>query len=310
MESTGEAVFGKIMLFGEYGILSQGRALTIPLKNFSGTLRFPDSNPNERQATLNKLLFTYYDFLSARATALNHFGINLRTFETELKEGLYFDSDIPPGYGAGSSGALVAAVYRRFGLGNSTMREGNNFQEFQEILATLEAYFHGTSSGIDPLSCFFGVPLEFSPSGGARVVNLSKQNLPAKAGFFLVDSGFPRKTGELVKLFSQKSQEEAFQIMMQKEYNATVSSCIDSVLAGDFSRFQAALKHLSGLQYKHFSEMIPDGLLKLWEHGLMYQQYTLKLCGAGGGGFILGFAGDFSQLHKIGKEFPVIEITL
>jgi mevalonate kinase len=310
MESTGEAVFGKIMLFGEYGILSQGRALTIPLKNFSGTLRFPDSNPNERQAALNKLLFAYHDYLSARERAPDHFGISLRTFEKELKEGLYFDSDIPSGYGAGSSGALVAAVYRRFGLENSTMRQCKNFQDLQENLAALEAYFHGTSSGIDPLSCFLGVPLEFSPTGGARVVNLSKQNLPEKAGFFLVDSGFPRKTGELVKLFSQKSQEEAFKIMMQKGYNATVSSCIDSVLSGDFSRFQEALKHLSGLQYNHFSEMIPDGLLKLWEHGLMHQQYTLKLCGAGGGGFILGFTGDVAQLQKIGIEFPVIEITL
>jgi len=310
MESTGEAVFGKIMLLGEYGILNQGRALTIPLKNFSGTLRFPDSNPNERQAALNKILFTYHDYLSVRGAGSNHYGISLRTFEKDLKDGLYFDSDIPPGYGAGSSGALVAAVYRRFGLGNSTMREGNNFQKLQKNLAALEAYFHGTSSGIDPLSCFLGVPLEFSPTGGARFANLSKQNLPEKAGFFLVNCGFPRKTGELVKLFRQKCQEEAFQMMMQKDYNTTVSSCIDSVLSDDFSRFQEALKHLSGLQYKHFSEMIPDSLLKLWELGLMHQKYTFKLCGAGGGGFILGFAGDVSHLQKIGKDFQVIEITL
>jgi len=310
MNSSGDVVFGKIMLFGEYGLWSQGRALTIPLRNFSGTLRFTDAQPSPLQMALNNLLKDYFAFLVANRESTSLGAINANAFEKALNHGLYFASDIPQGYGAGSSGALVAAVYRRFGPGIAAGQPDDNLQELQNALSGLEAYFHGTSSGIDPLSCYLGVPLEFYPAQGARPVNISKQYLPEKAGFFLISAGFARKTGDLVRLFQEKCKQKAFRNMMQTSYNRTVSACIDSLLSNDFPGFQEALKHLSELQYNHFFEMIPEGFREIWKHGLTNQPYTLKLCGAGGGGFILGFASDVSLVQKIFTKNLLIEISL
>ena len=47
--------------------------------------------------------------------------------------------------------------------------------------------------------------------------------------------------------------------------------------------------------------MIPISFRELWEKGISSSIYTLKLCGSGGGGFLLGFTKDFEATKK---EFP------
>ncbi len=54
-----------------------------------------------------------------------------------LKTGLYFDSSIPQGYGVGSSGALVAAIYDKYAKNKITVLENLT----REKLLTLKAYF-------------------------------------------------------------------------------------------------------------------------------------------------------------------------
>ena len=41
--------------------------------------------------------------------------------------------------------------------------------------------------------------------------------------------------------------------------------------------------------------MIPDKFKKLWKEGIDSNSYYLKLCGSGGGGFILGFTENYEQ---------------
>ncbi|WP_436570317.1 GHMP family kinase ATP-binding protein, partial [Klebsiella pneumoniae] len=76
----------------------------------------------------------------------------------ELDKGLFFRSDIPQGFGLGSSGALVAAIFLRYldkagdfkdELKHLTM---DRIQNLKSYLGALEGYFHGKSSGIDPSS--------------------------------------------------------------------------------------------------------------------------------------------------------------
>jgi mevalonate kinase len=38
--------------------------------------------------------------------------------------------------------------------------------------------------------------------------------------------------------------------------------------------------------------MIPKNFQTIWRDGLISEEYYLKLCGAGGGGFLLGMASD------------------
>lgn len=298
------------MLFGEYGVLCGGRALTIPLRNFSGTLKFPKENQNEQQIALNKLLRKYQEFLAAETRFTVEFGIDLQTFHVDLDNGLYFASDIPHGYGAGSSGALVAAVYHRYAEKGKTIHPESDLVQLQKQLGAMEAYFHGSSSGIDPLSCYLGVPLEFSSDEGIIPVQLPFKKPASSSGFFLLDTGLPRKTGNLVKLFFEKNKDADFQEMLLSQYIPSVSACISSFMKGNESGLEKQLQQLSGLQYYYFGEMIPMGLKHLWRQGLDTGAFTLKLCGAGGGGFILGYSKDLSSTKQIFKNLRIIEIFL
>ena len=48
--------------------------------------------------------------------------------------------------------------------------------------------------------------------------------------------------------------------------------------------------------------MIPESFHQLWQKGIETNDYYLKLCGSGGGGFILGFTQDFEKaLHWFTK---------
>jgi mevalonate kinase len=41
--------------------------------------------------------------------------------------------------------------------------------------------------------------------------------------------------------------------------------------------------------------MIPEKFHQVWEKGIDSGLYYLKLCGSGGGGYILGFTPDFEK---------------
>jgi mevalonate kinase len=53
--------------------------------------------------------------------------------------------------------------------------------------------------------------------------------------------------------------------------------------------------------------MIPEVFRKLWQHGIESNAYYLKLCGSGGGGYILGFAENFDEaLPYLKKHKPQV----
>lgn len=305
---------GKLMLFGEYGVLLRGQALTIPLLNFSAGLRFLGNQPNNDQASLNRQLKNYHSYLLEKQQNEDvDFGIDLHAFSDDLDQGLFLASDIPQGYGAGSSGALVAAVYSRYATRPMLLQVNPGLTELVELqknLALLEGYFHGTSSGIDPLSCFLARPLLIDSQKNVQVVSLPKFVGKPGGGFFLIDTRLMRKTQNLVNIFWQKYRQADFSEMMEKNYKPLMHECINRLIAADWSGMMSALKKLSEIQMLHFSEMIPDNFTALWQQGLKNEHYTLKLCGAGGGGFIMGFASDYipasqALVHAGSKIIPV-----
>ena len=58
------------------------------------------------------------------------------------------------------------------------------------------------------------------------------------------------------------------------------------------------MKSLSALVLKYFKPMIPKEFHELWKKGIDSNTYYLKLCGSGGGGYILGFTEDFKAAQK------------
>ena len=96
---------GKILLFGEHTVIKGSEALAIPLWNLSG--RWCKSK-NEIAAARLTGLINYLEKLKLE----HNFPIEIERLKRDVFENkFWYESDIPEGYGAGSSGALVAAIY-------------------------------------------------------------------------------------------------------------------------------------------------------------------------------------------------------
>ena len=110
MSRSNPLFYGKILLFGEYGIIKDSMGLSIPHTYYKGAFQF-EPTFNEEQSKSNENLFKYLTYLKSDKAPCR---FNTTAFENDLNNGLYFDSSIPQGFGVGSSGALVAAIYDRY----------------------------------------------------------------------------------------------------------------------------------------------------------------------------------------------------
>ncbi|HMR44341.1 MAG TPA: mevalonate kinase [Saprospiraceae bacterium] len=268
----------KILLFGEYAIIKGGEALALPLPLFGGKWAF--ESDRKKQQDLSKLLAYLHQF-GQSGTLLAP--LDLAQFESELSEGLYFESDIPAGYGAGSSGALVAAILARFGDKNKL--EKTSLEALKKMLGQIESYFHGASSGIDPLVCYLQKSL-FIGEGG----NLKTVNPPESGQFFLLDTGQSRQTVPLVQWFLEKCKNPDFEKMLAADLMHRNAEAIAAFLSGQRDILWQAFHEISLFQFRHFEKMILPAQRDLWLEGLQGGDFKLKLCGAGGGGFVLGIA--------------------
>ena len=51
--------------------------------------------------------------------------------------------------------------------------------------------------------------------------------------------------------------------------------------------------------------MIPQQFHELWKNGLDTNDYYLKLCGSGGGGYILGFTEDIEKAKRTLQDYKL-----
>ena len=101
--------YSKVILFGEYSMIFDPTALMIPLKRFSAQWQFPQSRNLASSLPSNHSLKQFCKYLSENQELSNLF--DFQFFNKDLNEGLFLASNVPSGYGLGSSGTLVAAVY-------------------------------------------------------------------------------------------------------------------------------------------------------------------------------------------------------
>ncbi|MBP6186053.1 MAG: hypothetical protein KA479_14015 [Saprospiraceae bacterium] len=262
---------GKLLLFGEYTVLLGGDALAIPLNGLSGKWVHDAAAPDER-------LQNWLSWLENQNT--DHklpWPIELAGFRSSVDAGMRFQSEIPPGYGLGSSGALVAAFVDKW-----TKAIPASLDKRRHGLAQLESFFHGNSSGLDPLVSLQKEAIHLLLDGSV----VESPNITVPEGFFLVDTGLSRKTSPLVQQFRAKIEQSDFRNVLQQDLMPRVSQAITAIIGGDTSDLKVAYQAISSFQATHFKEMIPAIVQDHWSG----QDYDLKLCGAGGGGFFLGFA--------------------
>lgn len=282
--------FSKILLFGEYSVIVNSKALAIPYSLFEGHLAFPREGERGRDPEL-KALADYMKTLSEREEI--NFPFDVTSFEFDVGQGLYFDSTIPQGHGVGSSGALIAAVYDRYGC--SRKKNLLPILELKQIFSKMESHFHGSSSGVDPLISYIGQPLLIDNGLGTIQIPDFKKG---EGAIFLLNTGRSRKTEPLVNLFLEKAKNEDFKNACKNELLPITNNCITTFLEGQTTDLLDNFENLSQFQLNHFAPMIPKLYLDVWRKGLQEKSYFLKLCGAGGGGFLMGITPSLKTASK------------
>ena len=106
-----QTFYSKIILFGEYSMIFDATALMIPLRKFKAEWKMhPALNlPGEQASNQSIRKFMEYLYNDEELSDLFDF----QRFDADLNQGLFLDSDVPSGYGLGSSGTLTAAVFQR-----------------------------------------------------------------------------------------------------------------------------------------------------------------------------------------------------
>lgn len=294
----GHFFFAKILLFGEYGIIKDCRGLSIPYNFFKGSLHLPEEE-NDITRTSHKNLYDYTQYLKGLPSDLVL--LDWEALDTDLDRKLYFDSSIPQGYGVGSSGALVAAIYDRYAVDKISKEEAlapQKLAEIKRVFANMESFFHGQSSGLDPLNSYLSLPLLIHSKDKIETTGLPQQNSQGKGVVFLLDTGCSAETAQMVSLFMKNMENEGFSKMMREEFVQMTDRCIENFLNGNDKSLFVNMKSLSTLVFKYFNPMIPAEFHSLWKKGLETNTYYLKLCGSGGGGYMLGFTKDFEVAQK------------
>ncbi len=303
--------YAKILLFGEYSIMCGSMALTVPYTRFKGELSFINDDTYTDQIFAkgsNESLLRFMVYLKGlKEKGELPTNLDLPALGKDIKSGLYFESTIPQGFGVGSSGALCAAVYDKYATDKIEGDEGlssSNLQKLRKIFSQLESYFHGVSSGMDPLNSYIKIPFLIKPNVHIEPVGLPRE-FSKNGGIFLINTGKPGKTGPLVNLFFNNCKEEGFMTLVKNEMIPFTNGSIEAMIEGEIKELFRNLKSLSKFLLAHLKPMIPGPFIEVWQKGLDTGSYYLKLCGSGGGGFLLGFTEDFEKARDLLGKFDV-----
>ncbi len=302
--------YAKVLLFGEYGVVQNSKGLSLPLGDFKGSLKFPTAR-SEGITESNRLLRAYVDNLAAlNQSADLDLRFDMEQLNRDIAKGLYFDSNIPQCYGIGSSGALVAAFYKRYAIRKIDVErdlDKEKIKRLKNVFAKMENYFHGTSSGFDPLVCYLKLPLLIHSKTDVDAVDVPACKR-GEGAIFLLNSGTPGQTASMINIFFEKLKSQGFRQTVKDEFVKYSSACIDSFMKGKLGVLFGDLKALSIWVYAHLRPMIPDSLLEIWAQGIQSDDYYLKLCGSGGGGYVLGFTLDYEKAKRLLKDYNIARI--
>lgn len=287
MTEINRSFYSKVLLFGEYSIIKDSMALATPYPLFEGKLSF------HLDGKIDQELKSFAEYLQhIHSDDLSAVDFDFTNFNDEISKGLYFDSSIPQGFGVGSSGAVVASIFERYA--KNAKEIARDIFGLKKIFSVMESHFHGSSSGIDPLITFLNTPMLIKDKDTMGPTSFPKFK-KGEGALFIINTARPRKTEPLVNLFLEKCHQQEFNHLLNNVLTPITNGCINSFLAGDTITLYERFRELSDFQYRHFQPMIPKLYRTLWREGLKNEEYYLKLCGAGGGGFLLGMTKNYGK---------------
>ncbi len=304
----GPLFYSKILLFGEYGIIKDSKGLSIPYNFYNGALKV-DENPTPEAIKSNLSLRKFVTYLEDLQTIQSDLvTFKIATLKEDVERGMYFDSSIPQGYGVGSSGALVAAIYDKYANDKITVLENltrKKLLKLKNVFSQMESFFHGKSSGLDPLNSYLSIPILINSKDNIEATGIPTQSFDGKGAVFLLDSGIIGETAPMVTIFMENLKDQGFRKMLKNQFIKYTDSCVENFLGGDMKSLFANTKKLSKVVLNNFKPMIPEQFHSVWQKGIDTNDYYLKLCGSGGGGYILGFTQDLEKAKKSLKDYKL-----
>ena len=286
----------KILLFGEYGIMHDSNALSIPYKKFNGSLS-KSNHLSEDQKISNRNIESLYEYI-IQEDYLNDI-INSDNIKEEIDSGLYFDSNIPIGSGLGSSGALVSSIISRYS--KVDLKSFSN-SEIKKIMSLVESKFHGNSSGFDPAVSYFNKPMLYSNQKIKLIERIAFKDFKV----YIIDSQIDSSTKKMIKVFEDKISKSEFRLFFNSKFINDTNQCINHLI-NTSKLFRDSVKELSNDTLHNFQEMIPEKLKNKWKEGIENDSYYMKLCGSGGGGFFLAYDFD-NQINSSFSDFKIYQI--
>lgn len=305
----GPLFYAKILLFGEYGIIKNSKGLSIPFNYYKGSLKTSRQELNKYQIKSNKSIRKFLKFL--RSIDLKIVDFEWNKIDADIENNIYFDSSIPQGYGIGSSGALVAALYERYAkdkIIGSEKLTNETLQRLKIIFSKMESFFHGRSSGLDPLSSYLRSPILIDSSKNIELISFPSNNIYGNGAVFLIDSGNSGNTESMVNLFFKMIKNESFKKMIKDEFINITNQCVDDFLEKNYNNLFLNIKNLSKIVFKNFNSMIPERHKDIWLEGINSNSYFLKLCGSGGGGYFLGFTQNWTEVQIKLSDYDLKEV--
>ena len=256
----------KVILFGEYSVILGSQVLGVPLSDRYG---YWSQEPGRNSRMTNGLI----DYLIKECSSF----LDVNKIKEIGSGQIFYRSTIKRGYGTGSSGAISAAIYDFCSIQLEV-----HIPTLRKQLAKIESFFHGKSSGFDPLISIKNNPILRDEHGDYKLLNPSAIPQHSIAKIYLLDSGDRRRVKGLVPRFMEINKEEPSIGMQLTELNNTI---ITNLLADQDINVDVA--NLSAFQLEHMQPMIIDRLMPFWQEGLTSGDYFIKLCGTGGGGYYL-----------------------
>jgi mevalonate kinase len=278
----------KLLLFGEYTVLNGSQALAVPLRAWFGQWVHGPGQTDDDPAIID-----YAGWLAKEQIISTN---TMQAMVDDHRTGWRYAANIPIGYGLGSSGAFVAALYDRYVAGPGDASP-------MEIMARMEGYFHGTSSGMDPMVALTAMAAYKDEVGASHMIE--DPGWPAGMHVYLLDSGIGRTTAPLVVTYKAMCEDPAFLKRVMHELRPMVELAIHAYLQQASDLLLQAISEIALFQRTHFQAMIPPAVRARWDALSALPGVRVKLCGAGGGGYFLVIsdhalhAPDLIRIHPV-----------